>query len=896
MFIKEIHIDGFGIFNNKHVTGLTKGVNLLYGPNEVGKTTFLEFIRRILFGYPDKRINVNPYPAINGGQYGGRLLCELGSGDQLAINRTEGKHGGSVRLEYGGSEFTSQSQLNAYLGNISDIFYKNVYAFSLTELENVNSLQDDEIHNRIYGAGLQLGHKSLSDIKKTFSDHADSIFKPRGSSNELASILREISQTDTRIREIHSGLADYENMKKQKVDAEQLVKDLDEKLRGYREQKVALENLNKLFPNYSSLEKAKQRINELEDLGDFPEDALDSYAILKKDFDVIQNNISDKEGDLSTKKASRNQIAFNEELLAIEAQIIELQTSLRSYSDAKRDFETISVDKKNADLGISDQLARLGLGWTVEKIETFTVSARQEEIISNSIATLRRSQTEVEKAKIKLEQEQERNASKGGNGYLASAIVKNAYGLFTVLSLIGALVGYSQENGYLTVFSILIGIASLLMWLQIKTSSSISVINQNEKRLKDQLVTKEGEHVECGQKWEAILGEMGIDVMSSDGFEKVRHQIEAIRTMIRERDRLVNRLKQMNSTIDHVEGIYSEASGTVDQGKLTGSIESNIAIIVNLLEESKVARSKQKSLDEQILEYETKIVVLKQNADLKKSEIDSLITRIGVIDYEDLKRKDEILKEYNALKRKVSEEQHTIETTVGIGQNLKAFFAQISDSSQESIVVKRDDNARQIKESEASRYEETQKIGQLANQIEKLSSSEDLLKNQVELGMQKTKLKEATGEWIKAKIAQELLNKAISKYENTRQPEVINQATAVFSGITNSKYSKVIMRAEQSEIVIQDAHGTSKKVNELSRGTLEELYFAMRIGLIMEYEKRAEPMPFVMDDSFVNFDDDRRARAIEAITEFSKGRQIIILTCHDKVKTEFSLGANIVSI
>ena len=42
----------------------------------------------------------------------------------------------------------------------------------------------------------------------------------------------------------------------------------------------------------------------------------------------------------------------------------------------------------------------------------------------------------------------------------------------------------------------------------------------------------------------------------------------------------------------------------------------------------------------------------------------------------------------------------------------------------------------------------------------------------------------------------------------------------------------------------------------MSRGTREQLYLAMRFGLIEEYEARSEPLPIIMDDVFVNFDDD----------------------------------------
>ena len=43
-------------------------MTVFVGPNEAGKSTLLEFVRRVLFGFPRKSGRVNPYPALGGGE------------------------------------------------------------------------------------------------------------------------------------------------------------------------------------------------------------------------------------------------------------------------------------------------------------------------------------------------------------------------------------------------------------------------------------------------------------------------------------------------------------------------------------------------------------------------------------------------------------------------------------------------------------------------------------------------------------------------------------------------------------------------------------------------------------------------------------------------------------
>jgi len=51
MKIENIHVDGFGVWNDKTWGPLDPGLNVFHGPNETGKSTLMGFIRAMLFGF-----------------------------------------------------------------------------------------------------------------------------------------------------------------------------------------------------------------------------------------------------------------------------------------------------------------------------------------------------------------------------------------------------------------------------------------------------------------------------------------------------------------------------------------------------------------------------------------------------------------------------------------------------------------------------------------------------------------------------------------------------------------------------------------------------------------------------------------------------------------------------
>ena len=199
MQFNEIHIDGFGIFNDRHITGLSSVVNVVYGPNEFGKSTLLAFIRQMLFGFPSPA-SAKAYPALSGGEYGGRLVCKLADGEIVTISRKAGRSGGSVECFTDSKTLQGQPALDTIIGQISARLYENVYAISLEELQQTASLEDAEVRNHIYGPGLELGTKSLTEIQNTFIKQSEEIFKPSGSAQLIRKIYGAIREKEGGIR------------------------------------------------------------------------------------------------------------------------------------------------------------------------------------------------------------------------------------------------------------------------------------------------------------------------------------------------------------------------------------------------------------------------------------------------------------------------------------------------------------------------------------------------------------------------------------------------------------------------------------------------------------------------------------------------------------------------
>ena len=153
-----------------------------------------------------------------------------------------------------------------------------------------------------------------------------------------------------------------------------------------------------------------------------------------------------------------------------------------------------------------------------------------------------------------------------------------------------------------------------------------------------------------------------------------------------------------------------------------------------------------------------------------------------------------------------------------------------------------------------------------------------------------SQLKAGARRWTVLALAHQILNRSRSVYEEAHRPAVIEKAEHFFSEWTDGRYGRIIAPLGEDVRGIERRDGVEIALNGLSRGTSEQLYLALRFGLVQHFvETSGEPLPIVMDDILVNFDEDRAARAARSIEELAQTCQVIYFTCHPSTPLEADL-------
>ncbi|EQD33285.1 DNA repair ATPase, partial [mine drainage metagenome] len=146
-----------------------------------------------------------------------------------------------------------------------------------------------------------------------------------------------------------------------------------------------------------------------------------------------------------------------------------------------------------------------------------------------------------------------------------------------------------------------------------------------------------------------------------------------------------------------------------------------------------------------------------------------------------------------------------------------------------------------------------------------------------------SEMREVAEEVVRLKGAAILLRWAIDRYRKENQGPLLSRAGLLFSRLTLGSFESLgVDYDDQDRIVILGVRkeGPPVGISQMSTGTSDQLFLALRLAAVYEFLEHSGGMPFVVDDLLINFDDQRAMAALELLWELSTKTQVIFLTHH----------------
>ena len=406
MIIRGLQVNGFGIFSQVDVQGFSPGLNIIVGDNEAGKSTILAFLRVMLFGFPRNSQGVNAYPPLNGGVHGGSLILD-GPDGPVVLTRSPGTYGGTVSIAYPDGSMGGRDALLHMLGGTTATLYNNVYAFSLTELETIQSLTNEEVASALYGASLGAGLRTLSHARKKISQRLGDLFKSAGKKPEINQKLLEYKENARLIAQASKDADIYQSSAQEleRIEGEiqasrDLVKELNQEIHFCT-------NIMNLWNDWIDYSQALKRLNSLPPgIIPLPENAQDQLEAINESMEVTRQEIRAFQEELEAQKVKAVSLHVEAALMEQEKSIAALSSEHAGYRENLQNLQRITNQIEYKSSEISVVCDSLGTGWNRERLANFKGSLFLKQELDKNEAAIGRVSEELQHA---LSQESLRN-------------------------------------------------------------------------------------------------------------------------------------------------------------------------------------------------------------------------------------------------------------------------------------------------------------------------------------------------------------------------------------------------------------------------------------------------------------------------------------------------------
>ncbi len=400
MRITEIAIDSFGHWKGLRIPNLSDPVTVIHGPNEAGKSTILQLVRAVLYGFSARR-HGRFVPPLHEGRVGGTVYVEAPNG-RFQVRRWLAKSGrieddpqGELSVQSVDGAQKGKYHLATLLGGVDEQLFQSVFAVGLTEMQRLGTLSDTEVAQQLFGLATGADRVSIADVLRQLKqersmlvngDHASSIA-------QLLSRAESLTQEQQRSNEV---LEQWLALRDELRQIETELKQSESRRHDFGVSVNGASPSQALREQWRMCRELQKQLDAVGPLPDIPSDVLDRLDTIAQQVRKYRTQWETQRDRRRALKQQASQLERQPKLLQHGEPIEALTKRRASVASQLEELCQLLSKSEEIEFELQAELERLGIkaGWQLDSIPLIT-----EEMI----ATLREPARAARDARRSLE-------------------------------------------------------------------------------------------------------------------------------------------------------------------------------------------------------------------------------------------------------------------------------------------------------------------------------------------------------------------------------------------------------------------------------------------------------------------------------------------------------------
>lgn len=866
MKLINAHVINFGKLHDYDID-FQEGVNSFLFENGWGKTTLSVFIKSMFYGMDHttkKNLDENElkkYAPWQGGVYGGSLTFSF-KGKNYCVSRTFSLKKNEDTVEIRDLQTNKiidnfSENLGVFLFGVNRETYERSVHVTLDEAPVVSTDISAKLNNLVEAADVS----SYDEATKALDAKATSLKAKRGNGGEISELQNRIDFDRSKLSEIEAKIQQNEKYEKMISDVEKEISTLKAKQDSLGEQlSVSAKYESKL--RYEQLkEDVKNAELSRESLLDFfngqlPEpDVIKTIDTISSDYTTVQSNIKNN----SATQIEKDQYKALQDYYAGDIPSREQIEACIKTDEEYKLYRRQESEKKltSAEAAEFEKLKQkfAGKDISAEKINRCISSLDEIKNLQNEAAAINAAVNE-KTVDLKIARQTHQKNTK-----------RILFFVISGLGLAGAVICFVLKLPYFAsaAGAVVFLVTAILGILSKEKAADNSELEEEINKLKNQLSKIEENRSDKEKFCKTFIARFSAETVSDLlALNKISVDFERYKTLSKKQ----NDFENWNNSQSKTAGDYEQALKVFVKRFCKTEDISSVPSEIQILNE-KLNR---------LSALEKKILSDSQNSNLQKDAKEKL---------------EKILSQYKTHKaldfadqvRELHNKINDVKNADDIIANARNRLREFEENPQNDI-----ESFAALEKPEQSADELQEALSVVTNQINSRNSTVSDYKKIISDNLAETDRKEDIETEIE-RLAQEkdekteehkILQKTMEMLSKAKERLDANYSDPMKEGF--AKYVKMLggnlnLVIDTDLKVSVDEAGKLHESDFLSAGYKDIVNFCSRMALVDSLFNEEKP-PVILDDPFVNLDDDKIPRALQLVKDMSEEKQILYFACH----------------
>ncbi|MEO1998644.1 MAG: AAA family ATPase, partial [Planctomycetaceae bacterium] len=369
MQITELNVGHFGVWQDFQLALDTGRINVIYGPNEAGKTTLMRFVGEMMYGFDVTSKPIDGFSSGGGTAWNGTLKG-IQNGDTYEVTRVADLQnpGGRVIVSGGPVDQTGEQQLAILLGDVDPVVFNHVFSIGLHQLQQLATLTDTEAARFLFDLTLGAEGQQLLQASARASRDLRQLWDSGNESGRLFDQILEREDCLERLRKHSEQRGRYTEVKRVLSSTELRIDDIKSRQAGLRSQLHGHQFLEAAWRPWNRIKEFETELNMLDASPEFSQCGLERLEQIDREFsdaESCRDAARETAAAIQVELDHRSDRKLTEQYAVMQAWVQDrdwVRWVQASVDNAHDEQAELTQD-------LQQHLSELGEGWTRERLQ-----------------------------------------------------------------------------------------------------------------------------------------------------------------------------------------------------------------------------------------------------------------------------------------------------------------------------------------------------------------------------------------------------------------------------------------------------------------------------------------------------------------------------------------------